>query len=569
MATQLFNIVRFTNIAAGATVSIAHGLNWNDTDVVPDRVMWANAAFTVTADSAFVTATNTGAVTDSTDVLVEAFHTLLRAFGSEQTTTLTPQPFYLPGITTATASSFPSILYSSDPTLNVTVYLDGANGDDANTGLSAAEALQTFHAVNRKFPQRLFSDAKILVMVAGVGTAGTTAFTAPTAPLTYTEPTFIVGGPGSSAHNGYCIRAAPMCAANPTTGPTTAALDVVPCVEIDQANAAAPGTGRRTRFDFTVAAPGWTANNFRNSKFYLRVTRAGVDVIPETPIVENTANSLTIDIVCTAQILSTDTVTIVRPSVEFTGEAADFNAFKITGQGSQAPFDTQGIGAAGNGNTIERVAFTGRPLFENFIGGLDTCSASGSSIVFQQCAVVLYQCKFQTSIQMYNSAFNLQQGSPRFTSAGNPINQGVAFRTTLCAVGTMTIGDPRGGCCTFQYDDVLSHYGGSALRVWGPGSALSCVGSASANLLGSGATGNGLWSRFGAKCYVNTGTQTQVTGTTGALRVGASATIVAYGTGAGQFEEVAGFNGNLYRMNGSVATAPTGDESQIALTSIV
>ncbi len=455
--------------------------------------------------------------------------------------------------------------FSNDPALDLPIYLDGINGLDTNDGLSPTTAKRTFAAITRSFPQIVAGGAKILLHIAGTGGFGVNA----TAPLSYEEPTFLVAGPGNVSHNGYCIRAAERVPFLPTTGPATAALDVVPCVEVDQAGAAAPGTGFRTRFDFTAAAPGWTVNNFRTSRACLRVRRAGVDVIPETPIAENTADTITIDVLCVAQILATDTVEIVRQSVEFTGPAVDFNTFVITGGGTIAPFDTDGIGGPGNGNTIEGVAFVGRAVLQRFIGGLDRCAASGTSIVITFSDVSFMQCKFQCSTQMMWTIANRQPGHFRAASAVNPINQGALFRQALCVVGTMTIGDMRGGPAAYQVDDALGKYAGSSLRVWGPGSSLSVSGSSSANIFGSGATGSGLWARFGAKVVVNPGTRTQITGATGALRVGVSAVIVAYGTGVGQFEEVAGFNGNLYRMDGSTPAAPTGDESQIALASVM
>ena len=450
---------------------------------------------------------------------------------------------------------------STDPALDLTVFLDGINGLDTNNGLTALTAKQTYMGIINAFPQILVGGPKILVSIAGTGGFGINA----TAPLTYTEPTFLIPGPGGISHNGWCVRACERVPANPTTGPTTAALDVVPAVEINQANAAAPGTGFRTRLDFTAAAPGWTANNFRNSRFYVRIRRAGVDVIPETPIVENTASSLTIDVLCVAQILSTDTVEIVRQGVEFTGPAADLNQHLITGGGAPDPFDVFGIGV-GNGNTIEGVAFIGRPVFQSFVGGLDRCAASGLLILFEaKCELVLMQCKFQLATQMYGySVFNRQPGQFRAVSPVNPIFQTPAFRQALAVVGTMSIGDPRGGFTVYQVDDVLSKYGGTSLRVWGGGSALSTAGSGTANILGSGASASGLHARYGAKIIANGGTRTQITGTAGALRVGpAASATVAYGVGVGAWEQVAGFNGNFYRMNGSVAISPTGDDSQI------
>lgn len=552
-------------LAAGASSApIPHGLrDGNGNPLTPNWIFPTDTGSTVVPtafDAVNVTYINLGANASVPVFFRVAFeHTLVRANSTAQA------QFIYSGPSAGGSGSF--VGFTNDPLYNQQVYVDLINGNDNNNGLTPATALATKHAADRKFPLVISGNAKLRVNVAGVGGFGSAA----TAPLSYEEPTLLIGGPGSGAHNGYCLRGADRVPANPTTGPATAVLDAVPVVEIDQANVAAPGSGFRTRFDFTVAAPGWTVNNFRNSRFFLRVRRAGVDVIPETPIVENTANTLTIDIVVTGVgvILATDTVEIVRQSVEFTGPAVDLGKFLIVGHGLGDPFDTISIGT-GNGNTIEGIAFVGRPVFRNFFGGLDFCAASGTLVEFYNSSIIFMQCKFQLSFGFFGCQGNYLPGHFRAASLVNPINQGFAFRAALCVVGTMTIGDPRSGPTGYQVDNVLSHYGGSALRVWGPGAALSVAGSGAANILGSGATLVGMWARYGARIIVNPATRTQVIGPgVAALRVGnAAAAIIAYGVGVGAFEEPAGFAGNFYRMDGSVPTAPTGDESQIILASL-
>lgn len=451
------------------------------------------------------------------------------------------------------------VYYSNDPAYEKTVYLDGVNGNDANDGLTEASALQTYKEVSRKFPQKLWNGANILLMVASNG-----GFTTPTTPLTYTEKTFLVPGPGVEERNAFCIRAPQKCAFVPTTGPATAELNAVtPAVEVDQQNVAAPGAGYRTQFNFSDAAPGWTANNFRNSTAYLRVRRAGVDVIPESQITENGTDWLIIDIACADEILATDDVSIVRPSVKFSGPDEDLGECMITGGGSENIWADEAV-EAGKGNTIYGVEFVGFPYFKDFTGGLDQCACS-ATIHFLNCMVVFMQCKFQASTTYDRSTVNRFQGNPRFVSEVNPIYQTSQYRSSVCAIGTMSVGSDFGTPSWFGNHDCVSHYGGSSLRVWGPGSFFSCTGSASARLMGSGATGSGLWARYGARIVVQTYPRTQIVGATGALRVGAFATIVNYGTGAGQFQEVAGYNGNLYYMDGSNVAVPLGDSSQISV----
>ncbi len=449
--------------------------------------------------------------------------------------------------------------FSNDPALNLNVYLDGINGLDSNDGLAPVNApggvgpLQTYGAYYNKFPRTITGGAKVLLSIAGDG-----GFSSPTAPLTYTDFTFILPGPGTMFRNGFAIRAAPKCPAAPATG-TTAPV-VASLEEINQLNALAPGTGYRTRFNCT--APGWTANDLRNQRIFVRVQRAGVNVIPETPVAENDANSFTIDIPCAVEVLPTDTTTLVRCSVQFTGPISELTAFMITGGGSEEVWSDEAM--TGNGNTIQGVEFVGAPNFVNFIGGVDGCASSGINIHFVGCQMTMMQCAWGLTA-FYHTVVNRFQGNPGWVSAVNPIYQTSPYRMTFQAVGTMSVGDQFGAPAWVGCHDCLSHYNGSSLRVYGPGSLLSMLGSSSARLMGSGSTGSGLWARYGGKIIVQVYPRTQIVGALGALRVGAFPTIVNYGTGVGQFEEVAGYNGNLYWMDGSVPAAPLGDDSQIRI----
>lgn len=545
--TQLFNILNIT-VPSQGTVAVAHGLNWQGNAVTPDRVDWADAAFTVTADATYVTATNNSGQSATVDVWVQSIHTYMRAFGGSQTTALTPRPFYLAGGAGSAVVG---------PTYTKTVYLDGVNGNDANDGLASTTALATYAAVIQKFPQVLVNGANVLLNVAGVG-----GFTSPTAPLSYEVSTLYIPGPGTMFRNSFVIRAAPKCPAAPTTGTTSPT--VVSLEEIDQLNALAPGTGYRTRFN--CAAGGWVANDLRTQRIFVRVRRAGIDVIPETPVSENTVDSFTIDIPCATEVLITDTVTLVRCSVQFTGPAIDLATLMITGGGS-AEVWSDVARAPGNGNTIQGVEFVGAPNFVNFVGALSGCASSGINIHFVNCQITMLQCAWGLTA-FYGSAINRFQGYLDRASDTNPIYQTSVYRVSFQAVGTMSVGDQFGAPAWIGCHDCISHYAGSSLRVYGPGSLLSMLGSNSARLMGSGATGSGVWARYGGKIIVQPFPRTQIVGATGALRVGASATVVAYGTGVGQFEEVAGYAGNLYRMNGSVPATPTGDASQIVLSSV-
>ena len=94
MATQLKNIVAFANIAAGGNATLAHGLNIDGLDVLPDLAQRDNTDFAITAvTDTSVTVENRGQAVGSTNVLVEHWHTIERVFGSSAVKSLAPQPF--------------------------------------------------------------------------------------------------------------------------------------------------------------------------------------------------------------------------------------------------------------------------------------------------------------------------------------------------------------------------------------------------------------------------------------------------------------------------------------------
>jgi hypothetical protein len=93
MADQLKNILHFVAIPAGGTAVLPHGLHVASRALVPDFIDPNPKGLTITADATNVSVTNTTLNPLDVFVLVEAWHTIERAFGSKATQTLTPQPF--------------------------------------------------------------------------------------------------------------------------------------------------------------------------------------------------------------------------------------------------------------------------------------------------------------------------------------------------------------------------------------------------------------------------------------------------------------------------------------------
>lgn len=98
MATQLKNIVSFTNVAAGATVALPHNLRWSppgggDLPQIPDVCIPSRGGFTVHADDTDVTVTNNTGQPRSVDVYAYVWPTPERAFGDQAILELSPRPF--------------------------------------------------------------------------------------------------------------------------------------------------------------------------------------------------------------------------------------------------------------------------------------------------------------------------------------------------------------------------------------------------------------------------------------------------------------------------------------------
>lgn len=99
MATRLYQIVRFTNVAGGGGIaSLLHQINIDGLALIPDRADRSNGEFDITAvTSTQVTVINNGGAAADCDVWLEYLHTIDRAFGSSSTLFLTPRPFISAG----------------------------------------------------------------------------------------------------------------------------------------------------------------------------------------------------------------------------------------------------------------------------------------------------------------------------------------------------------------------------------------------------------------------------------------------------------------------------------------
>jgi len=531
----LRSVISFAAVAPGASQSLAHGLNFQTRDVVPDVfARRTTGSFSVTFTTTQVTVQNLGVDASDINVLCWAWHTIERAFGSTPLFTLAGTPFELGNNGGAAQAAGQAITFCGGVgTLDI--YVDATNGNDANTGL-VGDPLQTIGAVYDKFPWEIMGECTLQINLAD--NAGAVAV--------YETPQVKIGSNRAVTAN-YRIVGPSMIPITPATGPVAAVLDVAPATQVD--NTGAPsGIGHRTRLNFTAAAPGWTVDDFQGA--YVLITRGGNQVIAETPISKNTADEIFVDNEdVVADVLAGDTCTIVQEGASITGPAGDAGIFLITGFGA---------GDAGFVNPNTPSHFTRVELDGPYIAGVagvafDRCTITGVAPFGKGGAPKLSNCAITASLTWDACEFGF-----------GDINPGESFLSTAGYVSFVMTGGGR-----FQMR------GGSAqttknVSVWGStlSESIGLQANASLGLFGA-VQGVGLGASVGIRCggrmsvcQVSGGDSTVITGPGGDLRV-ASGAAIAYGAGVGAFEEVAGFNGNFTRVLEGVAAAPTGDASII------
>jgi hypothetical protein len=140
MAIQLANILAYSNVASGATASLPHGLNFGPTrPVIPDTIDVPTGFEFVSADDTNVVVQNTGAAVASVNVLVEAYHTYLRAFGPAAVKNLTPQPYVRGASAGALGAGYSTFVYQPGGTQGGNVF---TVWNDLMTALGSVQGLR-------------------------------------------------------------------------------------------------------------------------------------------------------------------------------------------------------------------------------------------------------------------------------------------------------------------------------------------------------------------------------------------------------------------------------------------
>lgn len=429
----------------------------------------------------------------------------------------------------------------------VEIWIDPLNGDDSKDGLSKGNALASLGAMREKFPQVLSErSSRIVNFVNDTDQL-----------LTILDDGFEVG---STQHltNNYSYRGPEMIPFTfISSGPTTAALDGTPAVRVDQSGAPS-ATGNRTRLDFTAAAPGWAVNNLKRA--FVRVTRGEDRVFDEIPISANTADTITLDTLgIVGVILSTDTVEIVEPAVKLSPKAGEF-VFGLRQSNSHSTFGAflpSSIGA-----TFERLSFIDVYAVNVYGVSFDRCILGhtfGGGSLFLDGSVA-----FKNTLSRWHVIFLCHSGID-VTSRNDdtPLDSGpkvgLVIHNGFLQVGAAHAGIyGAAGRGNWFSSAPLSVYG-QGIRVRGNGSNFAALGSVN-GVNGGGDVG--IHCVSGALVQIPGGDLCTITGGAGDLKVGQGAAI-SYGTGAGEFEEAAGYNGNFTRMLEGTASAPVADSSVI------
>jgi hypothetical protein len=164
MLTRLKNTLAFTALAPDASVVLPHGLTNNARALEPDIVFVPGPGLDVETDTVNVTLTNrTGAVVTGS-LLVEAWHTIERAFGSSATVNLPVKPYIVVGVDGGNAPAQPPFAAGE-----VHIYARSAGSDTLGDG-SLANPYRTFARAIRDVPSNIPAGSIYHVDITGSST---------------------------------------------------------------------------------------------------------------------------------------------------------------------------------------------------------------------------------------------------------------------------------------------------------------------------------------------------------------------------------------------------------------
>jgi hypothetical protein len=164
MSQRLKNTLSFANLTPGASVALPHGLITSvGRPLAPDTIFIPNPSLNVASDTQNVTLTNAGPSTLSGDVLVEAWHTIERAFSDVNDEDLPVKPYVV--VSVEQGNEPPQPPYSSGI---ITIYAR-VTGSDSGDG-TLANPYRSFQRAIRDVPQVVPPGTRYIVDITGIGT---------------------------------------------------------------------------------------------------------------------------------------------------------------------------------------------------------------------------------------------------------------------------------------------------------------------------------------------------------------------------------------------------------------
>jgi hypothetical protein len=318
-------------------------------------------------------------------------------------------------------------------------------------------------------------------------------------------------------------------------------------------------------------------------RFFVRIKRTGVQRYFELPISGNGASTLIVDTLgIVGDLLATDTVEIVYPGARIDG-VTDGTFFLGGDNGLRAAATPLFSNDPNYYGTFERVSLAGQQLSR--AGSLtrvwDRCSfvsnvspaltplvgIHAGGVGFVNCAIRSGTVSLNATDA--NSAFlpRSRKDSASVPSVVAPSVSLTGYASRIIMGGVLAPGTTLAmtGPSGFNVDLPLSLWAANAVSGYGALTVMALstfIVRGAGVLIGSSAVAGsvGVKAKVGSQIRVDP-TVCGLSGPAGAdlnLETGAP---VSYGTAAGQFMEVAGINGNLYRGN-----LATGDPSRIFTT---
>jgi hypothetical protein len=457
MAARLKNTLSFANLAPGATVVLIHGLKTGGVrPLAPDIVFIPSPDLNVvSANTLNVTIRNTGPVSFSGSILVEAWHTIERAFSDVNDEDLLVKPYVVVSVEGNGQPVQPP--FSTPPTV-ITIYARTTGSDTTGVGTLANPYLTMQRAV-RDIPSDIAAGVSYIVDITDI---------TETLPLDYELPSWKAPETSRSQYAGpivpdpfFAFGTAVAISATPRMTSLLSVADAT-ILSTDNTQATASANNGHGLITLTLTGaprPAWAANAIKG-----KVLCSLNGALQNFMIAESTSTTLLI----TSTTPLTGTLTIREPSahliVSSTADATtargginaincdsiSFNGLKITSTTPATP-NTYGLAITGAGFAavqfceLQNAAFLctsigkTRPNRVWFYGTLRIAAEASIQACFLDTITTL-------QLQAAEGTYHFRQC---IFSACAPI------RAAVTAFPGITAGTQFGPCDLFQLDNVL------------------------------------------------------------------------------------------------------------------